>query len=69
MFYKIAIPVVIVTIVVFGWEYLMNMFIGIRRLALRMYHRSVSRSARSADFPLLTFVLLEQLVERRNKVE
>ncbi|ORY55737.1 hypothetical protein BCR35DRAFT_355708 [Leucosporidium creatinivorum] len=40
-FWKIAIPTAVATILVFGYEYVITVFQSARRLALRMYHRSL----------------------------
>ena len=52
----------IVTVLVFGYEYIYNMVISLRRLALRLYHRSVSGRFSVVEAPLI--VLLDPTASR-----
>lgn len=72
VFWKIAIPTTAGTMLIFGYQYVFDLIQSARRLALRMYHRSVSDSV-MLFLPVLrralTFGCHLQLIEQRSKAE
>lgn len=65
---SLQVPVAVSTILIFGWTYLRDLAMRMRRSALRLYHRTVSdargRSDSAADASPST-----QTVEKQTKEE